>query len=262
MRNVALQRVSHEVPSRVESPSSGYLRAAGLGYVHRGNRLIDGLDIEIRPGRRTMIMGANGAGKSLLLRLLHGLIQPTEGTVMWQGRPLDAKGRQAQAMVFQRPVMLRRSVLSNIRFALTVRGIRGAERARREAQALEAAQLGDLARRPARVLSGGEQQRLAVARALACAPEILFLDEPTASLDPASTQAIERLIRDANDRGVTVVMVTHDVGQARRIGEDVVFLHDGHVAEAGPVGRILTAPQSAAARAWIEGRLFLDASIQ
>lgn len=243
-------------------PSAGgdgaLAQAVGLRFDAGGRRLIGSLDLSIRAGRRTVIMGANGAGKSLVLRLLHGLIRPSSGTVLWQGRPLDRDARTAQAMVFQRPVMLRRSVLSNLRFALSVRGVRGAERTAREQEALDMARLGDLAHSPARVLSGGEQQRLAVARALACKPDLLFLDEPTASLDPGSTQAIERLISDAHASGVTIVMVTHDVAQARRIGDDLIFLHGGRVAETGPVGRVLAAPRSEPARAWLEGRLPLE----
>jgi tungstate transport system ATP-binding protein len=154
--------------------------------------------------------------------------------------------------------MLRRSALANLRFALAVRGFCGAERARREQEALELARLGDVAHRPARVLSGGEQQRLAVVRTLSCQPDVLFLDEPTASLDPASTQAVEELIGAAHARGVTTVTVTHDAGQARRLADDIAFLHAGRVAEFGPAGQVLDAPRSAAARAWLDGRLYLD----
>lgn len=233
------------------------LCARALRYDLDGRTLIDGIDLAIAPGRTTVVMGANGAGKSLLLRLLHGLIAPTSGAVLWQGGPLDRAARLRQAMVFQRPVLLRRSVLANLRFALRVRGVRGAARALREDEALARANLADLAHRPARVLSGGEQQRLALARALACAPEVLFLDEPTASLDPASTQAIETLLRAARASGVTVVLVTHDLGQARRLGDDLVFLHAGRVAETGAMADVLAAPRSPPLRAWLEGRLYL-----
>ena len=233
------------------------LRARGLCLDAGGRRLVDRVDADVRPRRRTVIMGANGAGKSLLLRLLHGLIRPTAGEVLWRGRPLDREGRRGQAMVFQRPVMLRRSVRANLRFALAARGIRGPERAAREAEAIERARLRDLAGRPARVLSVGEQQRLAVVRALACAPRMLLLDEPTASLDPASAHAVEQLIREAHDDGVAIVLVTHDAGQARRLGDDVIFLDGGRVVETGPAPDVLRAPRSEAARAWIEGRLHL-----
>lgn len=234
------------------------LVAQGLVLTRRGRRLIDGIDLALAPGRRTVIMGANGAGKSLLLRMLHGLITPDAGLVLWHGRALDRAGRDQQAMVFQRPVLLRRSVGANLRFALAARGLPRHVRTAREAEALAMARLETLARRPARQLSGGEQQRLAVARALAVRPEMLLLDEPTASLDPASTQAVEALIDQAHAGGVTIVLVTHDLGQARRMGDDLIFLHAGRVAETGPAADTLAAPRTGALRAWTEGRLYLD----
>lgn len=242
-----------DAEARADAP---LIEARGLCVEIGGRRLIDHMDLAIRPGRRTLIMGANGAGKSVLLRCLHGLLRPSAGEVLWRGRPLDRAARRAQAMVFQRPVMMRRSVRANIRFALAAHGVRGAERLAREEEALERARLGPLAARPARVLSGGEQQRLALARALACRPEAIFLDEPTASLDPASAQAVEALIGAAHEAGVAIVLVTHDRGQARRLGDDALFLDVGRLVERGPAARILEAPRSAAARAWMEGRLY------
>lgn len=233
------------------------LQAKDLRYCAGGATLIDIRDLAIQPGRRTVVLGANGAGKSLLLRLLHGLIQPGGGEVLWRGGQLDRAARRKQAMVFQRPVMLRRSVRANLRFALAIRGLGKTEAATRTARALQQARLEDVARRPARVLSGGEQQRLAIARAMATEPDVLFLDEPCASLDPASTQAIEAQINSAHRDGVTVIMVTHDIGQARRIADDVIFLHKGRVSEAGPAAHVLSAPQSAAAQAWMDGRLLV-----
>lgn len=229
-----------------------------LGCEIKGQRLLRDVTLSIRSGRRTMVIGPNGAGKSLLLRLIHGMIAPSDGAVLWRGAPLTADGQAAQAMVFQRPVMLRRSVLANLRFALKVRGFAGRECARRAQEALELAGLTDLAKRPARVLSGGEQQRLAIARALACDPQLLLLDEPTASLDPAATARIEALLMQAHEMGVTLVMVTHDQGQARRLAQDVIFLQDGGLAEAGPADTVLHAPQSEAARAWLDGRLYVS----
>ena len=255
----AVPQVSVAGPKAHADPAPpALLHACALSFDAGGKRLIDHVDAELRPQRRTVIMGANGAGKSLLLRLLHGLIPPSAGEVRWQGRPLDREGRRAQAMVFQRPVMLRRSVLANLRFALAVRAVGGMERAAREAEALGRARLRDMAHRPARVLSAGEQQRLAVVRALACAPRLLLLDEPTASLDPASTHAIEELIREAHESGVAIVLVTHDLGQARRLADDVIFMHAGRVAETGTATEVFDSPRSEAARAWLEGRLHLD----
>lgn len=233
------------------------MAARGLGCEVKGQRLLSGIDLTLQAKRRTVVLGPNGAGKSLLLRLLHGLVRPSEGEVLWQGHPLGATDQQAQAMVFQRPVMLRRSVLANLRFALKVRGFAGKERVRRSEDALEMAGLSHLAHRPARVLSGGEQQRLAIARALACGPQLLLLDEPTANLDPAATAHIETLIHNAHDQGVTVLMVTHDQGQARRVAQDLIFLQDGRLAEAGRADILLQTPRSDALRAWLDGRLFV-----
>lgn len=240
------------------SRGAALIETRDLIYEAGGKRLVDHVDLIIEPGRRTVIMGANGSGKSLLLRLLHGLIVPTSGAIMWKGEPLDRAARRAQAMVFQRPVMLRRSVLANLQFALAVRGFRGAERNRRIADAVRAARLEHVIHRPARVLSGGEQQRLAIARAIACSPELLFLDEPSASLDPASTLAIEQQILAAHERGVTTVLVTHDQGQARRLAQDILFMHHGRLVESGPAAQILDQPRSRAAREWLEGRLPSD----
>lgn len=237
------------------------LEARNLSFEAGGKRLIDDISLTIPEGQRTLIMGANGAGKSLLLRLLHGLLPPSAGRLLWQGAAPDHAARRAQAMVFQRPVMLRRSVLANLNFALSVHGVRGAERAAEAARALDMAGLSDLARHPARVLSGGEQQRLAVARALICKPRLLLLDEATSSLDPASTQMIEDLINAAHAQGVTIVMVTHDLGQARRMGDAVIFLHAGKVAESGRLDDVLGAPRSEPARAWLEGRLYTPSTL-
>lgn len=243
-----------------ETPRGGppLIAAQSLSYQAGGARLIDGVDLAFRAGRCTVVLGPNGAGKSVLLRLLHGLLRPSAGAVLWQGGPLDGAALDRQAMVFQRPVLLRRSVRANLRFVLRARGLTGAARTARERTALEEAGLTHLAGRPARVLSGGEQQRLALARALATDPELLLMDEPTASLDPASTHAIEAQVRSAMARGVTPVLVTHDAGQARRLGDDGVFLHRGRVAEAGPALQLLDTPASEPARAWRDGRLLLD----
>ncbi|WFE90982.1 ATP-binding cassette domain-containing protein [Roseibium porphyridii] len=243
-------------------PQEPLLETKGLSFSAGGDRLLRDISLEIRPGSRTLIMGPNGAGKSLLLRLMHGLLRPETGNILWNGAKLTAEARRSQAMVFQRPVLLRRSVFANLKFALSVRGLNGRIRSEKIEQALAIAGLSHLAKRPARVLSGGEQQRLAVVRALACEPDLLFLDEPTANLDPASTAAIEQLVLEANTRGVTIVMVTHDAGQAKRVGEDLIFLQDGKIAETGDVQQVLSAPKSEPVRAWRDGRIYLGANIE
>jgi tungstate transport system ATP-binding protein len=233
------------------------LSAVNLCYEVNGISLIDDLSLTIGPGAFTVVLGPNGAGKSLLLRLLHGLIAPTSGRVVWTGAT-DTRGRtlrQRQAMVFQRPVLLRRSVEANVRYALRWQGARSAGLTQACEFALERSGLADRRRVLARLLSVGEQQRLIVARALAGKPDILFLDEPTASLDPASVQQIESLLTDANAAGTAVVLVTHDIGQARRLGKNIVFIHRGRVVENDAAVSFFSNPQSAEAGAYLNGEI-------
>lgn len=229
----------------------------GLVYETGGKRVIDGLNVSIDSRQITAIMGPNGAGKSVFLRLLHGLIAPTEGEILWAGRTMDREIARRQAMVFQRPVLLRRSVAANVSHALGLRGIMRPERAIRVDEALKLAGLEAYATTPARVLSGGEQQRLCLARALSLAPDVLFLDEPTSSLDPTSTLAIERLLLGAQRNGIKVILVTHDIGQARRLAHDVIFMHRGRVLEHQDCEGFFEDPRSDGARAFLSGGLVL-----
>ena len=205
------------------------LRLEGVSF----GDIIKAVSLELEAGPSTIILGANGAGKSVLMRLMHGLLAPSRGSIRW-----SSAGRQA--MVFQRPVMLRRSALANVAYGLEVAGQDpgGAMEALREVG------LSHLAHRPARVLSGGEQQRLALARAWALHPEVLFLDEPTASLDPSATREIEAVIRGFDAAGTKVVMATHNLGQARRLGDEVIYLHQGRVVERSPVEQFFARPAS------------------
>ena len=211
--------------------------------------IIKKLSLEIIPGPATIILGANGAGKSVLLRLMHGLLEPTTGAVSWSGQNASRK----QAMVFQKPVMLRRSALDNVRYALELSG--SPDPTAEALAALHEVGLAPLATRPARVLSGGEQQRLALARAWALHPEVLFLDEPTASLDPSATREIEAVIRAFDSSGTKIVMATHNLGQARRLGDEVLYLHQGRVLERGPVEAFFGRPATPEANAFIKGEM-------
>lgn len=224
-------------------------------YEAGDKRLIDGASLRLEPGPLTCVMGPNGAGKSLLIRLIAGLIGPSGGRISYGGEP--APGRNRIAVVFQRPVLLRRSVRGNLAHALATYGVPPAERGRRIAELLALGQIEALAERPARVLSGGEQQRLALVRALAARPGLLLLDEPAASLDPQSTAAIEALIGEAAAEGVKVVLVTHDRSQARRLAEEIVFAHRGKVIEQAPAEDFFDRPRSPEARAYLVGRLLL-----
>ncbi len=221
------------------------LRLEEVSFLH----VLQPLSLQIDAGPSTIILGANGAGKSVLMRLMHGLLAPSGGKVSWSG----TDERRRQAMVFQRPVMLRRSAFQNVLYALDVAGVGGAERLATEA--LAEVGLAHVAHQPARVLSGGEQQRLALARAWALHPEVLFLDEPTASLDPTATREIEAVIRAFDASGTKIVMATHNLGQARRLGDEVIYLHQGRVVERAPVDRFFSQPATAEAAAFIKGEL-------
>lgn len=234
------------------------LKVTGLTFAVDGKRLIEQLDLTIHPNRLTVIMGANGAGKSLLLRLLHDLLPVQSGDIDWAGQAAGPAIRARQAMVFQRPVLLRRSVQANIDFVLGLKpGLSTEQRRLHREQLLTKVGLQDRVRQPARLLSGGEQQRLALARALASRPELLFLDEATASLDPASIQIIESIVLECHRSGMGIVLVTHDIGQARRLADDIIFLHQGRIAEATPAHTFFDKPVSAPARAYLDGRLYL-----
>ncbi len=230
------------------------LHLSDLTYDAGGKRLIDRVNLTIRAGPRTVLLGPNGAGKSLLLRLCHGLLQPTSGQVRFSG-PESIDGRRRHAMVFQRPVMLRRSVLANVSYGLKLAGVPRAARLRVAGEALDRVGLAHLAAQPARVLSGGEQQRAAIARAWALRPELLLLDEPTANLDPTATQSIEAVIQAVHDAGTKVVLITHNLGQAHRLGDEVVFLSGGRVVEQAPIARFMKSPGSPEAVAYISGEL-------
>ena len=217
--------------------------------------ILDRLSLTITPGAPTLIVGPNGSGKTTLLRLCMGLAAPTAGRVSWGGR--DDSKPVRRAILFQRPVMLRRTTAANVTYALAQAGTPRPLRASRAAALLDRVGLADLAQRPARRLSGGEQQRLALARALARDPAVLFLDEPTASLDPTATKAVEDIIRTVSERNIKVVMATHDLGEARRLAGDVVMLHRGRIVETGAAASFFDTPQTAEARTFLAGELLV-----
>jgi tungstate transport system ATP-binding protein len=226
-----------------------------VSYRVGGRPLVCDLSLRLEPGPRTVVLGPNGAGKSVTLRLAHGLLVPSAGRVTWGGRGPQAALRRSQAMVFQKPIHLRRSAAANLRYALAVRGVPRRERDPRVRRALAQAGLSHLAGRAARSLSAGEQQRLALARAWALEPEVLFLDEPTASLDPSATRAVEELTLLIHESGCKIVMTTHDLAQARRLADEVLFLHGGRLLECGPAEKFFSGPKSEEGRAFLRGEL-------
>ena len=226
------------------------LQLRGLGLTLNGAALLGNIDLTLGPEGCTVVMGANGAGKSVLLRVLHGLVEPSKGRVDWNSVSTREAMRR-QAMVFQKPVLFRRSVEANISMILKARGKNSSS----AHDLLERVGLGHKANQPARLLSGGEAQRLSLTRALATEPEVLFLDEPTANLDPASTLAIERITKTASENGTRIMFVTHDAAQARRLADDVVFLHHGRVAEHTDAASFFDKPQTRQAQDYLDGKI-------
>ncbi len=217
--------------------------------------ILDRITLALVPGPPTVLLGPNGAGKTTLLHAAMGLTAPTHGRILWGVH--DNPRWTRRAIVFQRPAMLRRSAGGNIRYALRAAGVARSRYGAAIEELLAIVGLSDLAKRPARRLSTGEQQRLALARALAADPAVLFLDEPTASLDPAATKAVEDVIGMVSRRGIKVVLSTHDLGEARRLAGEVVLLHRGRIIEAGDATSFFKRPQSTEARSFIAGDLLV-----
>jgi tungstate transport system ATP-binding protein len=228
----------------------------GVSIVEGEVTILDNISLVLLAGSSpTVLIGPNGSGKTTLLRAAMGLIPATRGRITWGGR--EASPPDHRAILFQRPVMLRRRTAGNVRYALAAAGVPRAARASRTAELLALVGLTGLERRPARRLSGGEQQRLALARALARDPALLFLDEPTASLDPAATKAIEDIVRAVTARGVKVVMSTHDLGQAKRLAGEIILLHRGRLIESSPASEFFANPRTQEARTFIAGELLV-----
>ena len=217
----------------------------------RGRVIVGRVDLHLGPTGTTIVLGPNGAGKTTLLQMLHGLARLSDGAIAWNTPTGDARTRQA--FVFQSPIVLRRSVRDNIAYPLILHGALKSEARARAADWAARVGLGEMLKRPATVLSGGEKQKLALARALIREPQVLFLDEPTANLDGRSTREIETILKRAAAEGTRIVMATHNIGQARRLASEVIFLYRGRVHEATRAAEFFAGPQTPEARAFIKG---------
>lgn len=259
MRDGASDLLFQSVNRLLEGASSDAFELSGqnLRVEVAGKQLLDVDEVSISGQGITLICGPNGAGKSLFVRVLQGLFNPTQGQVRVQGQQIDRKIRRLMAMVFQKPVLLRRSVAANLRYAMRARGIPKAEREARLPFLLDLAGLTGKEKQPARSLSGGEEQCLALAAALASRPKLLFLDEPTSSLDPGATYRIETILRFAATCGTRIVMVTHDMAQAARLGDDILFLSKGRIVERQKVSQFFEQPRSAEGQSYLRGQLIL-----
>ncbi|MFK8082920.1 MAG: ATP-binding cassette domain-containing protein [Granulosicoccus sp.] len=251
--------------SRLDSngPSTGVCPVtANAVRLSRGGRLLLNIP-EISFGhepaspRCTLVVGPNGAGKSVLVRIVCHLLQPDSGYVRWAGDRPSAVNRHRVGLMLQKPVLLRRSAQANLVYALRQAGHDRSNSQHLSLSAMEAAGLADIARVPAHGLSGGEQQRLALVRALLLKPDILFLDEPTANVDPSSTLVIEQQLGEAIRKGLHVVMVSHDQGQVKRLADEVVLMHKGQVVERATRQRFFDQPRNVLTQRWITGELLV-----
>ncbi len=225
-----------------------------LHVTRKGNTLLSDIDYTIDTSGVTVILGPNGAGKSLLLQVAHGLVTPNEGSLKWN--TLEPQPQESwRAFVFQKPVLLRRSVRANIDYVLSLHKIEKAKHETLIQESLNHTGLSHLANRNARVLSGGEQQRLSIARAWVLQPNVILFDEPTAELDPVGTASVEHLIETIAHEGTKILMTTHDLGQAQRLASDILFLHQGRLLEYSLVEEFFEKPQTKTAQNFISGKL-------
>lgn len=217
----------------------------------RNKVLVGPVDLDLHGAGATVVMGPNGSGKTTLLRLLHGAARLTEGSIEWACDEEYARTRQG--FVFQRPVMLRRTVLDNLMYPLRMRGVSKVEALKMADEWAKRVGLETMLARMATNLSGGEQQKLALARAMITQPQVLFLDEPTAALDGRATREVEAVLRAARAAGTQIILSTHDLGQAKRLADEVIFMLHGRVLEHGNARAFFEAPQSIQARAFLRG---------
>ncbi len=224
------------------------------GFSVEGKVLLGPIDLQLDCKGIIAVLGPNGAGKSLFLSLCHGTLEGAVGQVLWDGTQAE-QSRKQRGFMAQQVAVLRRSVFENVAFALQAQGVTRRERAQRVTESLGQARLTDKAATPAAALSGGEQRRMALARALVGAPKLVLMDEPSAGLDPAASKELEMMVRRTVDAGVPVLMVMHDIGQARRLADHVLFFSGGQLVEKGPAPEFFENPKSATARAYLAGRL-------
>lgn len=232
------------------------LRFERVSFEISGQVLLDDISATITHPGATVLLGPNGAGKTLLQRIACGLLRPTRGSVHWgrSGPRIPALGTGV-GYVAQHPVMLRRSVRANLAYALSELKMSRSERDRRIDEALALAEMADRASTPARALSGGQRQRLAIARAWALHPAALLLDEPCAHLDPAAAHAIEHLIHSLRGEGTKILLTTHDLNQARRLADEILFIHSGRLIEHTPAEHFFEQPASTEAARFVSGEL-------
>jgi tungstate transport system ATP-binding protein len=233
-----------------------HLQISEIKKCYRSVKALNSVSLEMEGDKIIVFLGVNGAGKSTLMRILSGLENPDSGTILFNNQNTDAKAlRHISTLVFQKTMMFTMNVYDNLAYGLKIRKVQKEEIAKRIPQALQAVRLSGFEKRRAKKLSGGEQQRIALARAFLLDPNVLFLDEPTANLDPNSSTIIEKAIIDKKSSQRIIVMATHNLSQARRMGDEIVHIHDGEIVEVAKPEDFFLNPKSEITRKFIHGEL-------
>ncbi len=232
------------------------LQVENVQKSYRGVKAVQSVSFTFEGGRIFVLIGSNGAGKTTLLRIVAGLEKPDVGSVLFNGQGLpDSEMRRISTLVFQRTAMFSRSVFDNLAYGLRIRGVSEPEIKQKVTETLSAVGLKNFEKRRAKKVSGGEQQRISLARALLLNPRILLLDEPTANLDPNSTQIIEKAVSSRRGGDSIILMATHNLGQAKRLADVVIHMHEGKIVEAAPAKDLFNNPQSELTRKFTRGEL-------
>ena len=226
------------------------LSLSEVSFSHEKGKALNEATLDFQKGKTTVILGPNGAGKSILLKLCHGLLTPTSGNI------ITHEGYSRSAMVFPKPIFLRRTVLQNMIYVLDALDIDTKAKVSIAQEALKKFAMEKFADSPARLLSSGEKQRLSLIRALLLNPDILYLDEPTANLDPHATRLLENMVAESHENKTTIIMATHDLMQAKRIAEQVIFIENGTIMETSNTSNFFKNPKTIQARNFVEGKLY------
>ena len=234
------------------------LRLQNVSYQVASKTLIDNLSAEIQSSGVTIILGHNGAGKSLLLKLMHGVLQPSSGSLHWQNTQPDSQ-QYWRTLVLQNPSFFERSVRFHLEFVLKISQTEKSQQQARIEHALDICGLSELHKRKVSSLSGGEIQRLSLARAWVLQPEVLLLDEPTVALDPPAAYQFETLVKQFRDSGSKIIMTTHDIPQAQRLADEVIFIYQGKLEEQANARTFFQAPTSTIAQHYLKGQLVVEA---
>jgi len=233
------------------------LRLDKVNYTIDNKALIEDFSVEIQSPGISIILGHNGAGKSLLLKLLHGVIEPFSGSIHWQQQTPNSQ-QYWRTLVLQKPSFFDRSVRFHLEFVLSISQTEKAQQQERIEQALDVCGLSELQQRKVSSLSGGEIQRLSLARAWVLRPKVLLLDEPTVALDPPAAYQFEALVKQFRDSGSKIIMTTHDIPQAQRLADEVIFIYQGKLAEQADASSFFKAPTSSIAQHYLKGQLVVE----